>query len=570
MIFTCNIVYSQGNLGIDPTRRHRETPPLLEDDPFKLPADSVLPPLKPISPKKLEKLPLIRVFVRDIKITGNTVFSEEELDKIISPYINRELTNEDLESIRLALTLKYVNNGYVNSGAIIPDQSAADGVITFEIIEGELTRIDLEGNKWFGDRYIRKRLAIGGRQPLNMNSLQESLRRLQQDSRIEQINAELWPDVKPGDSLLKVGVKDRFPYRAKAQFDNYQAPSIGAERVTTTASSQNLLGLGDIMSLTYGRSEGLERLVNVWYTIPITAHDTTLTLQFRRDDSEVVQEPFNVLDIESTQEIYNATVRHPFYRTPSQEFSMSITGERQHNETFLLGEPFAFSASEKRGKSTITALRFSQDWIHRSQKQVVAIRSLFSVGIDALGATNNDSNNRNGIADSQFFSWLGQFQWARRLKYWNIQTLLRTDIQLANKPLLPLEQIAVGGRYSVRGYRENQLVRDNAIIASFETRIPIIRNKKWADYVELVPFVDYGKSWYGRAWNRKRPHTPDPKAIASVGVGIRWAVTLPEPIRIRPEFEVFWGHRLNNIDTSLGEHDLQDDGVHFQLSLSVF
>ena len=61
------------------------------------------------------------------------------------------------------LTLHYVNNGYVNSGAVIPDQTVADGVITFDIIEGELTRIDLEGNKWFRDGYIRKRLALGGK-----------------------------------------------------------------------------------------------------------------------------------------------------------------------------------------------------------------------------------------------------------------------------------------------------------------------------------------------------------------------------------------------------------------------
>ncbi len=566
----CNIVYGQSDFNNNPTRRHKDVPPLLKDEPFKPPADSVLPPIMPILPGKSEKLPLIRVFVREIKIRGSTVFSKEELAEIASPYTNRELTNEDIESLRLALTLLYVSNGYLNSGAVIPDQTVSDGVIVFDITEGELTRIDLEGNKWFRDGYIRKRLALGGGRPLNINSLQESLRLLQQDTRIEQANVELRPGVKPGDSLLNVRIKDRFPYRVKAQFDNYQSPTIGAERWETTVSNQNLFGLGDTLSLTYGRSVGLKRLFNAWYSIPITAHDTTLTLQFRRNDSEVVQKPFDSLDIKSTQESYSIILKHPFYRTPNQEFSMSITGERQHSETFLLHEPSVFSISEKRGKSTITALRFSQDWMYRSQKQVIAVRSLFSVGIDILGATNNSSSNRNGIADGQFFSWLGQFQWARRLKYWNIQTLLRTDIQLANKPLLPLEQLAVGGRYSVRGYRENQMVRDNAIVASLETRIPIVRNNKWADYVELVPFVDYGKSWFGRAWNRKNPHTPDPKAIASVGIGVRWAVTPPELKSIRPEFELFWGHRLNNFDTSSGEHDLQDDGVHFQLSLNVF
>jgi hemolysin activation/secretion protein len=249
---------------------------------------------------------------------------------------------------------------------------------------------------------------------------------------------------------------------------------------------------------------------------------------------------------------------------------MAITGELLSNETSLLYEPFSFTPGEKRGKSNITALRFSQEWMSRTENQVIAARSRFSVGINAFGATDNrHDSNGNDVADGQFFSWLGQFQWARRWGYWGIQSLFRTDIQLANELLLPLERMVVGGRYSVRGYRENQMVRDDVIIASFETRVPIIRNKRWADYVELVPFVDYGKAWFGRAFN-KRTHTPDPKAIASVGVGVRWAVTLPKPFQIRPQFEIFWGHQLNNIETSQGDHDLQDDGIHFQFSLGLF
>ncbi|MDR4498989.1 MAG: BamA/TamA family outer membrane protein [Candidatus Scalindua sp.] len=562
--------YGQGALGIDPTRRSGEIPPLLEDQPYRKPPGSVLPPLPLPQKEELGQLPLIRIFIREINITGNTVFTREELAEVLESYENRELTNEDLETLRLKLTLFYINNGYVNSGAVIPDQSVADGVITFHIIEGELTRIEVEGNRWFRDSYIRKRLALGAGRPLNINSLQQSLRLLQEDSRIHQVNAELTPGLKPGESFLKAGVKDRFPYGVGMVFNNYQSSTIGAERWTTTVSNQNLLGLGDLLSLSYGGSEGLKRQINASYTIPINARDTTLSLQYRMNDFDVVEEPFAPLDIRTETENYNITLRHPIYRSTNHEFALAITGEQLHSETFLLHEPFSFSAGEKRGKSNITALRFAQEWTNRTQNQVIASRSRFSVGIDVLGATNNRSGNSNGVADGQFFSWLGQFQWARRLKLLDIQTLFRTDIQLANKPLLPLEQIAVGGRYSVRGYRENLMVRDNAFITSFETCVPIVQNKRWADYVELVPFVDYGKSWFGRAWNRKEPHTPDPKAIASIGVGVRWAVTLPEPIQIRPQFEFFWGHRLNNVKTSSGDHDLQDDGIHFQFSLGLF
>jgi len=87
---------------------------------------------------------------------------------------------------------------------------------------------------------------------------------------------------------------------------------------------------------------------------------------------------------------------------------------------------------------------------------------------------------------------VGAIPVGRRLTDWGLQALTRLDVQLASAPLLPLEQIAVGGRYSVRGYRENQLVRDNGVIGSVEARVPVVRNVSWADVVELASFMDAG------------------------------------------------------------------------------
>jgi len=52
----------------------------------------------------------------------------------------------------------------------------------------------------------------------------------------------------------------------------------------------------------------------------------------------------------------------------------------------------------------------------------IAARSRFSVGTDALGGT---IHGDPAIPDGQFFAWLGQFQWARRLDVLDIQTLFR-------------------------------------------------------------------------------------------------------------------------------------------------
>jgi len=561
VVFTCNFSYAQQTFGIDPTGRSGDEPrQLLEEQEEPSPPIQILPQLPPPSPeKKTERLQLGRVFIRRITITGSTIFSDEDLTEVTHPYLNKELTAEDLEALRRALTLFYINKGYINSGAIIPDQTVADGAITFHVIEGGLTRTEVEGVRRFRPGYISDRIALGAKFPLNVNRLQERLQLLQQDPRIERINAKLKPGVRPGQSILNVRVAERSPYKFWLRFDNYQSPSVGAERGQATFSHQNLTGHGDILSFGYGISEGVDPRINASYSLPLNARDTTLILSYERNDFVVLEEPFGALDIESESEIYGVTLRHPVYRSLNQEFALAITGEHLQNKTFLLGVPFSFSLGSENGESRVSAIRFSQEWTHRTQAQAISVYSRFSFGIDALDATINDDST---IPDSRFFSWLGQFQWARRLGLWDTQLIFRTDLQLTNDPLMSLEQIAVGGRYSVRGYRENQMVRDAGLISSLEFRIPLIQNRSWADVLQLVPFVDYGEA------RNKEGVNPDPGDISSIGLGLRWTVTLPPPFHVTPQFEIYWGYALRDMESS--EWDLQDDGIHFQLTIAAF
>ncbi len=545
---------------IDPTGRSGDKrPDLLEEElPPSPPPSLRLPPALPTG--EGQELFLDEVFVRKILVTGNSVFTSEELSEITAPYENRSLTSEDLESLRRALTLRYVNAGYINSGAILPDQAVREGVITFQIVEGVLSQISVEGNKWFRESYIRDRIELGAGPPVNVNPLQERLQLLQQDNRLRAIHAELRPGVKPGEAVLKVNVDEKTPFYAWFAFNNYQSPSVGAERGLLTLAHQNLTGHGDILSLTLGRSEGLNPQIDVWYLLPVTVHDTTLLLRYRKNDYAVIDEIFDPLDTRSESDIYEITLRHPLVRTLHHEFALALTGESLQDKTFLLGEPFSFYPGVENGESKVTALRFSQEWTYRTQREVVAARSRFSFGIDALDATSHSSHS---VPDGKFLAWLGQFQWARALKTWDMQLLFRTDAQFSNQPLLPLEQIAVGGRYTVRGYRENLLVRDQAVIASVELRIPIVQNAPWAEFLQLVPFSDYGY-----AKNRDLPSL-DPRSIYSVGLGLRWGVPLMKsPAELKLDFEFYWGYALKDVSTP--DYNIQDDGIHFQIAVTGF
>jgi hemolysin activation/secretion protein len=546
---------------IDPTGRSGEPPASSLQEPSQVakPSRPVLPSLEQLR-EEIVGVPPIQVFVKELKVVGYTVFSDQEIHAITDPYQNRLLTTEDIEAVRRALTLLYVEKGYINSGARIPDQGVEEGVVTLEIIEGTLDEIDVvvEGAKHFHPFYFRSRIRLGVEEPLNVRPLQERLQLLLLDSRVERLNSELKPGSTLGSSELDVRVKEASPYRAWAEFNNFQSPTVGAERGLGTVAHQNLLGLGDEFQFTYGQSEGLDPLIDGSYTLPITPYDTTLAFQYRRNKFEDVSDAFKDLDIKSKTNIFTFTLRQPVYRTLQDEVALSLTGEYLENKTSLLGSGFAFTPGyNSNGKAKITALRFGQEWTRRQSNQVLAIRSRLSMGLDIFGATNERINSDD--PDSHFLVWLGQAQWVRRIDPWDIQFLTSTAIQIANDSLFPLQQFAVGGRFSVRGYRENTLVRDNAFLFSVETRLPVLPSFFGENVVYFAPFVDVGHSWNVHL-DTIRPQD----TLASVGAGVR--INLFD----RAQANVYWGMQLNHVPDPPDNNSLQDNGVHVQFVWNLF
>jgi hemolysin activation/secretion protein len=512
----------------------------------------------------------VQVFVYDVLVTGNTVFSDAEIDEVTAPFKNRTLLTEDLERLRLALTLLYINKGYLTSGAIIPDQDVTFGIITVQIIEGKLTRVDVEGNRWFRSSYLSDRMERGIRTPVTLGPLQEQLQLLQQDSRIERINAELRPGDKQGESVLNVRVADRQPFHAAMEVNNYQSPLVGEFRGIGTLTHDNLTGHGDPLSISYGQSSGAFPIVYGSYALPLNRYGTTFSPYFRRYDFKLIEEPFTPLNIKTNTEIIGMSLRQPIYQTVTDEVALSIIGEHLFTQSFLFnGTPdqmtFNIFPGFQNGAATVSALRFAQDWTHRTVDTVLALRSRFSVGLNVLGATINANPD---TPDGQFFSWLGQSQVIKQFgeNLLGMQLLGRMDLQVTNSPLFPLEQVGLGGRYTVRGYREVTILRDNAFIASVETRFPLLRWASGEPMVQLAPFVDVAQGW-NLGQNRPSTLTPVttfPDTLASVGVGLRWNI-LPKD---RASFEIYWGQELNHVPTT--GNNLQDHGIHLGFVVNLF
>jgi hemolysin activation/secretion protein len=558
---------------IDPTGRSGDPPgPLKEEFQRPQPPPSPVLPIVPGPPEgETKRQPgTVRVFVRDIMVTGSTVFSDEQIAEVTAPYKNRTLTTEDLERLRLALTLMYINKGYLTSGAIIPDQDVQAGVVAVHIIEGKLSRIDVVGNRWFRSAYIRDRIELGSQTPVLMEPLQEQLQILQQDRRIERINAELRPGDERGDSVLNVRVQDRQPFHASMEVNNYQTPLVGEIRGLGTLAHDNLTGNGDQLSLSYGQSSGAFPIVDASYALPFNRYGTTFSPYYRRYDFKLIEDPFGPLNLKTNTEIIGMSLRQPIYRTVTDEVALSVIGEHLFTQSFIFkGTPdeqtFNIFPGFQNGAATVSALRFAQEWIHRTVDTVLAVRSRFSVGLNVLGATINANPD---TPDGQFFSWLGQVQGIQQFgeRFFGMQLLERMDLQLTNSPLFPLEQVALGGRYTVRGYREVTALRDNIFLFSIESRFPLWKWASGEPMIQFAPFIDVAHGW-NLGENRPSPINPVPtfvETLASVGAGLRWNI-LPKD---RATFEVYWGQQLNHVP-KIG-NAIQDHGVHLGLVVNLF
>ena len=535
-------------------RRPEQNPPIAPETPQLIPPpEQLLPPPQTPNPQEVPNQFPGTITVDSFEVVGSSVFSPKQLAAATEKFTEKQITFAELLQASEEITKLYRDQGYVTSEAFIAANQTfqiTGSVVKIQVVEGKLEDIQVTGLKRLNPNYIRSRLAIATNKPLNVNRLLEALQLLQLNPLVKTISAELAAGSTPGSAVLDVKVVEALTFTAQLKLDNNRVPSIGSFQRQIQLNQANLLGLGDGLNIAYGNTDGSND-VNLSYTLPINAYNGTLGFSYNYTDSNVVEKPFDILDIQGTSQDFSLTLRQPIVETPTTEFALGVTASRRESDVgfleSLIGrrQGFPSPGANSEGKTNLSTLRFFQEWTNRNSRQVLAARSQFSFGLDILDATTNSNS-----PDGRFFSWQGQAQWVRVLAP-DTLVLVRADAQLADRALVPLEQFGLGGQRTVRGYRQDLLLADNAFLSSLELRYPILRLPDAGGVLQITPFVDYGT-----AWNRSGNANLESSNLASVGLGLLW-----QSDKITARFD--WGIPL--IDVRSRNNTLQEDGLYFSL-----
>jgi len=509
----------------------------------------VAEPFPAPEPSELERgLTGTSIFVKRVRVEGVASIPSASIAEAVRPFENRRLSAPDIQELQQRLTRLYVDSGYITSGVLVAQEGMRGDELVMRAYEGTVKQVRFaQPPRWARPQYLTRLLVPDDEEPVHLGTLQERLAGLRDTGVIDRINAELVPMARVGESELVVTVEEPRPFGARIDYDNHHAPAVGAKRATLVGWHRNLTGWGDSIEARFGDTEGL-RDSYVSYALPIPYTRFRIAGRYERSDSLAIDPPsFRALDIKANSTTSVGEIAYSVLRRSSAELSVFAAYDRRRTETTLLGIPFSFVPGIEDGVSRIDAVRGGAIFASRGASSV-----LFSRLQASFGETNVSDAAIVGAPAKDFKSLFWQLQYAQRLPFLSSQAIARVEGQYTNDILLPLEKYPLGGATTVRGYRENLMLRDRAALASLEWQAPITP-ADWKLRLTGAVFADVG-------WGRNLFELGDtlPRHIASAGVGL--IAQGPWGLSGRVYFAVPKHKWLTPRD------DWQDRGIHFALS----
>jgi len=481
-----------------------------------------IPLLEVDIPQKTFDIPEgLSVFIKTISVEGNESLSPKEIDSLLLPYINREISGKEVKELCSALQQKYVQRGFILTRVYPPAQEIRNQSLKIQVVEGTLGSIDVTGNHFYKAKFIRSYFANLEGKPINYNDVMRALLLVNENSDLG-VGAIFKKGKDFGQVDLALVVQDKRPFHVYTDYNTWGSNVTTYGRVGAKVSGGNLSTNGDMLSVVgvVGTPPKDLYYINSAYSAPINANGMFFDLSYLYSHFEVQQE--KSLDLEGISQIAGGRIRQALSRTRkfSSDIFVSFDYKQLKNEV-LGGQTGSFD------KLRVLELGGKVDYFDAVKGRNI-FNAFCSIGIPYFlgGSGPVDYQSSRQGAGGRFYIF--------NMDYTRVQTLpadcyvyFSASAQgTFNKLPLP-EQIYIGGMGTVRGYPLSVALGDNGYYGTLEihTPIPFVPNTKvkrinktWKEMFQLVGFVDHG----GVYTNSEVESESSPTYLTSAGAGIRF------------------------------------------------
>lgn len=497
----------------------------------------------------------VSIHVTRFAFRGNRALRSSALQAVADEYRNRDLSEADVEELRIALSRCYTDRGYINSGVILdPEAPFRDGTLSFLVVEGKIQKVRVRGNQHLRASYVEDRLRPDPDEILNVNVLRERFQQLLDDPLFARINSRIEPGSQLGEAVLDVDIERARPYALAVSLNNYRPPSIGEKAYDVSGQVRDLTSLGDVIDADVnGALEGSGGVgYSLGWLIPVDHHGTFLSLGASSAQTVITTEPLEALDVRSTMQRYEMRLIQTLLLTLHQQLNVGLGIAREKNWTTLAGQDFPFLPGSNDGTTRANVGRFVPDYSVRTQ------REFFETRVTVLYAHLLDQSSEPTAFPApprDYVVTTAQLHHLLQLAPLPFELETRATVQRTNDVISDLHALEIGGINSVRGFEEDELLASNVDQLNIDFRwIGLPRPSGARPGLTIGPFFDWAEghnvgaardtfSSCGGTLRLKWPHVQ-----ADLAVGARL---------IYPEF----------VRSQHGS--LQDHGIHLQLTATL-
>ncbi len=455
--------------------------------------------------------------VESITFTGNTVFTQEELMKVVftsqGAVFNRTFFRNDLQRIKE----KYQQAGYAMAN--VEDVKIDGANVNVVICEPRISQIIIQGNKITKTKIIQRYLKIKEGDLFNSNKLRLTLNRLQGLGFFNDVNVNFEPTDKKDEVIIVLTVEEGKTSRIGFNVAYGSQSGLGGG---VTYSNFNIGGKG--LKLDTGIQVG--RRGEIWATLEQPFLDNKIWAWrvgvYRRNWDDLYYYDNTANDwlfqydrkktgafIGAGKKIGNQDSKYNWYltldyhkvynETDSQEYAkwkwpyITVNSEYHADKVTLaddLGDGRYYSA-------TLSLRRFNIDEYApytKGDSETIFIQP---------GKATVD-NTASGSKDYSYVKY-----WFETKYYASLEKLLGSVFDYFGlpgsdtPPLLAIrlmagtatgdvpfdEMYTIGGDYTLRGYRDEYFHGETMLLGNFELRVPVQKA------LSLVGFFDVGRAW---------------------------------------------------------------------------
>ena len=546
-----HVVVAIASLGATTTLLAQTAPPnanagrVLESTPPQQPAEpkrdaTVLPPTDAPRPAASGAGPTL--MVKGFQITGNTIFTSEELLALVRPWVGKEAGTDQLLDAAEAIKNRYKDAGFFLTQVFVPAQEVPDGVVTLRVLEARIGATHAEVTTQrvspaIVDGYMR--LLPKGAAVTEQNVERPLL--LLNDLPGVKVSSVLRPGAETGEADLLVKMADEGrTFGGDGYVDNAGNESTGEVRVGVDLVANGLLGQGESWTLGGLVSEhnGVD-LVRAGVTAPVGYYGTKATVSLTDLNYKVLGAKFKSLDADGDAVVGSLLVQHPVIR--SRNFNLfavgggdlksvddRTSGGLNHNKRFVMIGHLGVTGDfrDERFGGSLNSFTLT---VNAGDNKIKTASEL-SRDVDPIG----------GHKTSGAFEHLdGDYQRLQAITD-TTSVLLSMRGQLAFQNLDTSEKSSLGGPRGVRAFAVGDGVGDDLFQGTLEVRQRI---PAWT--VLNAPFVLSAFVDGGRVKNWHDPLDTDTLNVRTLG---GYGLGLNLTSRDNFQFRLDVAHRINKGD----------------------